>query len=76
MPHGDQKTLRKPRTGAAPSTTARAVKTLAEKHGVEAAASMLGCASETVARIAARLPVRPGTLALAEKNLAAIQTAA
>lgn len=55
---------------------ARAVRAFAESHGVGKTAKLLGCGYDAVARIAARLPVRAGTLALAEKNLAGLESAA
>ncbi len=46
------------------------VEELVEKHGVVKTSQLLGVSREVVARIVGDLPVRAGSLALIERNIA------
>lgn len=58
-----------------PADLSRQVHAMVKAHGVNASSRMLGVGREVVARLAARLDVRAGSIALAEKNLASIADA-
>jgi hypothetical protein len=65
-------TLRMQGQGISPSKElVAAVANLIKKEGMAKAVKRLGISREAASRVAAGLNVRPGTIALAEKNLAA-----
>lgn len=53
----------------ASADVARRVQALMNEHGVAKTALLLGCGREVAVRLAARQPVRRGSLLLCEKNL-------
>lgn len=59
----------KGKTVPAPRDLIVAVADLIHRDGIEKAAAYLGLARETVARVAAGVPVHPGTLALVREKL-------
>lgn len=54
---------------------ARRVQALMTEHGVNKAAQLLGCGRDVAMRVAARQPVRRGSLVLCEKNLGDLEVA-
>lgn len=65
------------RGGVVPSLRlARIVQALLAQHGTVKTAQIMGCGREVVVRIAARQPVRAGSIALAEKNTSSLEKAA
>lgn len=76
-PAKSARTRRAPSGGVVPSAdVARRVQTLLNEHGVNKAAELLGCGREVAVRVAARQPVRRGSLLLCEKNLGDLEAVA